>query len=132
MYLDAPVPRGWDAPDGLRPRAQNEKVDDGGSNNTVVFIVSCFKRRAGKQSLTTASLIIGCRECCRFYCRRLMLDIHLQKEAETKDKREQEARLSCTHNWEVKTGQLRADGWRRRREWEIFASARQHIFKRPT
>ncbi|RMJ03607.1 hypothetical protein CDV36_014865 [Fusarium kuroshium] len=40
MYLKAPVPRGWDTPDGLRPRAQDDskRADDGG-NNTVVFIV---------------------------------------------------------------------------------------------
>ncbi|KAL2684886.1 hypothetical protein Neosp_005977 [[Neocosmospora] mangrovei] len=41
MYLNAPVPRGWDAPDGLWPRAQDEgkREDNGGTNNTVVFIV---------------------------------------------------------------------------------------------
>ncbi|KAM0418681.1 hypothetical protein ACHAPT_012378 [Fusarium lateritium] len=41
MYLNAPVPRGWDAPDGLRPRAQDvrKRADDGGNRNTVVFIV---------------------------------------------------------------------------------------------
>ncbi|KAJ4327939.1 hypothetical protein N0V84_001614 [Fusarium piperis] len=41
MYLNAPVPRGWDAPDGLRPRAQDvrKRADDNDNNNTVVFIV---------------------------------------------------------------------------------------------
>lgn len=100
MYLNSPVPRGWDAPDGLWPRAQDEgkRADNGGSNNTVVFIVSCFTLRAGGSSLTITSLVIGYRECCRLYRRRGSLGIHLQEETKINDNREQEARLLCSYN----------------------------------